>query len=124
MLTVALYVVLVAGVAVLVFLVAAAVLGRSESTPELPPHYTATYLPEGPITGADVDAVKFTQTVRGYKTAEVDWTLTQLGGEIDRLRAELDRTRARLDAVSPAPMSGSPGEIDPEQGARYRANPE
>ena len=35
------------------------------------------------VTGADVDAVKFTQALRGYKTSEVDWVLDRLGQELD-----------------------------------------
>ena len=39
----------------------------------------ATVLPAYGVTGADVDAVKFTQVLRGYKTSEVDWVLDRLG---------------------------------------------
>ena len=39
--------------------------------------------------GADVDAVKFTQTLRGYKTREVDGVLDRLGQELDLLRGQL-----------------------------------
>ena len=35
-----------------------------------------TVLPASGVTGADVDAVKFTETLRGYKTSEVDWCWT------------------------------------------------
>ncbi|HEX2399663.1 MAG TPA: DivIVA domain-containing protein, partial [Mycobacterium sp.] len=51
-------------------------------------------LPASGVTGADVDAVKFTQTVRGYKTSEVDWVLDRLGQELDLLRGELAAVRA------------------------------
>ena len=44
--------------------------------------------------GADVDAVKFTQVLRGYKTSEVDWVLDRLGAELDQLRGELAAVRA------------------------------
>ena len=47
-------------------------------------------LPALEVTGADVEAVKFAQVLRGYKTNEVDWVLDRLGAEIDQLRAELD----------------------------------
>jgi DivIVA domain-containing protein len=46
-------------------------------------------LPAFDVTGADVEAVKFTQVLRGYKTSEVDWVLDRLGREIDSLRGEL-----------------------------------
>jgi DivIVA domain-containing protein len=38
--------------------------------------------------------VKFTQTLRGYKTSEVDWVLDRLGQELDSLRGELAAVRA------------------------------
>jgi len=44
--------------------------------------------------GGDVDAVKFTQTLRGYKTSEVDWVLDRLGQELDLLRGQLAAVRA------------------------------
>jgi DivIVA domain-containing protein len=51
-------------------------------------------LPASGVTGSDVDAVKFTQTLRGYKTSEVDWVLERLGQELDLLRGQLDAVRA------------------------------
>ncbi len=46
-------------------------------------------LPAFGVTGADVDAVKFTQVLRGYKTSEVDWVLDRLGRELEMLRGQL-----------------------------------
>ena len=46
------------------------------------------------VTGADVEAVKFTQVLRGYKTSEVDWVLDRLATELDQLRGELAAVRA------------------------------
>ena len=51
-------------------------------------------LPASGVTGADVDAVKFTQTLRGYKTSEVDWVLDRLGQELDLLRGQLSSVHA------------------------------
>jgi DivIVA domain-containing protein len=62
--------------------------------PPLPRGTTATVLPAFGVTGADVDAVKFTQVLRGYKTSEVDWVLDRLGQELDLLRGQLDSVRA------------------------------
>jgi DivIVA domain-containing protein len=39
------------------------------------------------VTGADVEAVKFTQALRGYHTGEVDWVLDRLTGRSDRCAA-------------------------------------
>jgi DivIVA domain-containing protein len=56
-------------------------------------------LPASGVTGADVEAVKFSQTLRGYKTSEVDWVLDRLGQELDSLRAEVATLRGEaLDA--------------------------
>jgi DivIVA domain-containing protein len=51
-------------------------------------------LPASGVTGADVNALKFTQTLRGYKTSEVDWVLDRLGQELDSLRGQLATVRA------------------------------
>ena len=82
-------------VAVVLFGVASFLFGRGEQLPPLPRATTATVLPASDVTGADVEAVKFTQVLRGYKTSEVDWVLDRLGAEIDQLRAELHTERAR-----------------------------
>lgn len=89
-----LYLVVLILVAVLLFGIASVVFGRGEQLPPLPRGTTATVLPAYGITAADVDAVKFTQVLRGYKTSEVDWVLDRLGAELDGLRAELEALRA------------------------------
>lgn len=89
-----LYLVVLFLVAVVLFGVASALFGRGETLPPLPRATTATVLPAGDVTGADVDAVKFTQVLRGYKTDEVDWVLDRLARELDALRAELVTLRA------------------------------
>ena len=81
-------------VAVVLFGVASFLFGRGEQLPPLPRATTATVLPASDVTGADVEAVKFTQVLRGYKTSEVDWVLDRLGTELDQLRGELAAVRA------------------------------
>lgn len=88
-----LYLVVLILVAVVLFGIASLVFGRGEQLPPLAQATTATVLPASAVTGADVEAVKFTQVLRGYKTSEVDWVLERLGSEIDQLRAELAATR-------------------------------
>ena len=78
----------------MLFAVGSVLFGRGEQLPPLPRATTATVLPASGVTGADVDAVKFTQTLRGYKTSEVDWVLDRLGQELDSLRGELAAVRA------------------------------
>ena len=83
------YLVVLILVAVVLFGVGSVVFGRGEVLPPLPRATTATVLPASGVTGVDVDSVKFTQVLRGYKTSEVDWVLDRLGAELDQLRGEL-----------------------------------
>jgi len=93
------YLVVLILVAIVLFGIASLVFGRGEQLPPLPVATSATVLPASAVTGADVEAVKFTQVLRGYKTSEVDWVLERLGAEIDQLRAEL--AVARVSAGLP-----------------------
>jgi DivIVA domain-containing protein len=89
-----LYLVVLILVAVVLFGLGSVLFGRGESLPPLPRATTATVLPASGVTGGDVDALKFTQTLRGYKTSEVDWVLDRLAQELDALRGELATLRA------------------------------
>lgn len=89
-----LYLVVLILVAVVLFALGSVLFGRGEPLPPLPRATTATVLPASGVTGADVDGVKFTQTLRGYKTSEVDWVLDRLGQELDQLHGQLAAVRA------------------------------
>jgi len=89
-----LYLVVLILVATVLFGLGSVLFGRGERLPPLPRGTTATVLPASGVTGSDVDAVKFTQTLRGYKTSEVDWVLERLGQELDLLRGQLAAVRA------------------------------
>ena len=102
-----LYLVVLILVAIVLFGVGSAMFGRGEVLPPLPSATTATVLPASGVTSADVDAVKFTQTLRGYKTSEVDWVLDRLGQELDLLRGQL--------ATVQAAGSGGDDVLDEEQ---------
>jgi DivIVA domain-containing protein len=95
-----LYLVVLILVAVVLFGVGSLLFGRGERLPPLPRATTATVLPASGVTGVDVEAVKFTQVLRGYKTSEVDWVLDRVGQELDSLRGELAMLRgtAALDS--------------------------
>lgn len=88
------YLVVLILVSVVLFGIASLLFGRGEELPPLPRATTATVLPASDVTGADVEAVKFTQVLRGYKTSEVDWVLDRLSAELDQLRGELAAVRA------------------------------
>ena len=89
-----LYLVVLVLVAIVLFGAASLLFGRGEQLPPLPRGTTATVLPAYGVTGTDVDAVKFSQVLRGYKTSEVDWVLDRLGQEIESLRGELSALHA------------------------------
>ena len=89
-----LYLLVLVLVAIVLFGVASLLFGRGEPLPPLPRGTTPTVLPASGVTGADVDGVKFTQTLRGYKTSEVDWVLDRLGQELDLLRGQLSSVHA------------------------------
>ena len=97
-----LYLLVLVLVAAVLFVIASAVFGRGEPLPPLPRATTATVLPASGVTGADVDAIKFTQTLRGYKTSEVDWVLDRLSSEIELLRGQLSALLALTDNIRPA----------------------
>jgi DivIVA domain-containing protein len=97
-----LYLVVLVLVAIVLFGAASLLFGRGEQLPPLPRGTTATVLPAYGVTGTDVDAVKFTQVLRGYKTSEVDWVL-------DRLARELEALRGQLAAVNASPAGQQTG---------------
>jgi DivIVA domain-containing protein len=105
-----LYLVVLVLVAIVLFGAGSLVFGRGEQLPPLPKGTTATVLPAYGVTGAEVDAVKFTQVLRGYKTSEVDWVLDRLGRELEALRGQL----AALQASS-GPETGAPEPDDGEE---------
>jgi DivIVA domain-containing protein len=100
-------------IGVVLFGVASLIFGRGENLPPLPRATTATVLPASGVTGEDVEAVKFTQVLRGYKTSEVDWVLDRLGAELDQLRGELATVRAAAGLDEPvATHHAAPGSAE------------
>lgn len=103
MTTVLIYLLVMALVATVVYLLAAVVFGRGEELAPLPPGASPTRLPAGEVHGADARAVRFQQVVRGYKMSEVDWVLDRVADELDSLRARV----AELESAEQQP-SGRP----------------
>lgn len=111
-----LYLVVLVLVAIVLFGAASLLFGRGEQLPPLPRGTTATVLPAFGVTGSDVDAVKFTQVLRGYKTSEVDWVLDRLARELEALRGQLATVQATLGAEQQADdESGEPDDGEERQ---------
>ena len=100
------YLVVLILVSAVLFGIASFIFGRGEQLPPLPRSTTATVLPASGVTGADVDDLKFTQVLRGYKTSEVDWVLDRLGAELDQLRGELATVRALAGLTDGTAVAG------------------
>jgi DivIVA domain-containing protein len=103
--TALLYLVLMALVAAVVFLLVSVVFGRGEQLPPLPPGASPTRLPESGVTGADLFRVRFQLVLRGYKMSEVDWVLRRTGAELDELRARVAELEAERDAPATEPVA-------------------
>lgn len=122
------YLVVLVLVAIVLFAAASLLFGRGEQLPPLPRATTATTLPAFGVTRADVDAVKFTQVLRGYKTSEVDWVLERLGRELEALRSQLEALRSQLGAIH-ASSEDAEAESDASNPSRgetvvhYRSDP-
>ncbi|MDQ4103614.1 MAG: DivIVA domain-containing protein [Actinomycetota bacterium] len=93
--TVLIYLIVAAVVAAVVFLIASLVFGRGEELAALPAHATPSGLPDGPIIGDDVRAIRFSLVLRGYRMSEVDWTLQRAAAELDALRARVAELEAQ-----------------------------
>ena len=97
-----LYLMVLILVSIVLFGIASLIFGRGEALPPLPGATTVTVLPATGVTAADVEAVKFTQVLRGYKTSEVDWVLDRLGTELEALHAEVAALRKSAGLFEPA----------------------
>ncbi|WP_432138745.1 MULTISPECIES: DivIVA domain-containing protein [unclassified Streptomyces] len=90
---------LVVALAVVVAAVTLAVVGGGEGTgplPEAEPQRLHDPLPDDrPVTGADIDSLRFPLAARGYRMADVDDALDRLSAEL----AERDARIADLEAA-------------------------
>jgi len=121
MLTGLLYVLLLALVAALLFLLSAVVFGRGEELTALPRRARAAEPAPGPVTGETVRALRFTLAFRGYRQAEVDRALARLAAEIDLLRAA--ETAALPADLADADGGHGPQDAEPETAERGPADP-
>jgi len=98
--TALIYLLVVAAVAAVVFVLASLVFGRGEELAPLAPDATPTRLPSGEVRGEDVRGLRFRQVVRGYRMGEVDWVLDRLAEELDRTSRERAAVVVERDALA------------------------
>jgi len=112
-LTVFVYVLVTLIVAAGLFALSVVVFGRSEPLPAVARDHTVTFLPEGPLSGDDLRAVRFGMSARGYTMSEVDWALEQAATEIDMLRARLGEDDSSAETAG---QTGTQTGTGPRQG--------
>lgn len=114
------YLLFAAVIGLIVFGIAVLVFGRGEQLAPLPPRTSPARLPESGITGENVEKVRFALALRGYRMADVDWTLHRLGAEVDRLRAAVTELGGDPDRLTePDPVVG---EATDSQGGANRSS--
>ncbi len=111
--TALIYLLVVVGVAAAFFGVAAAVFGRGEELPPLPPDVTPTRLPARDIGAEHVRALRFPLVLRGYRMTEVDWVLDRLAAELDRAEGERDALLARIADLEATAGGGAAAREEP-----------
>lgn len=94
------------------FLVGATVFGRGETLAPAPRDSTPVVLPgDRPPDAADIEALRFSVVLRGYRMLEVDWVLDQLSEglrEKDRQIAALTNQLTRQPAAQPLVSTDAP----------------
>jgi DivIVA domain-containing protein len=87
--------------------------GLPEPTSSLP----MLQLPADRLTGQDVDRLRFSIGLRGYRMDEVDQVLDRVSAELRSRQAEVDELRERLEA-GPPDVHGEPvsESVAPPQG--------
>jgi DivIVA domain-containing protein len=86
-------------------------------------------LPADPVSAADVESLRFTMALRGYRMDEVDAVLERLSTELSVRDAEIGRLRSGVGVGAPSPAgesaSGSqPSPLDGPQAADRYAPPD
>ncbi len=85
------------------FLVGAVVFGRGEALAPAPRDSTPVVLPgDRPPDAADIEALRFSVVLRGYRMLEVDWVLDQLS---QALREKDDQIAVLKNQLSQQPAT-------------------
>lgn len=92
------FVILLAALAVVVGIAIVAA-GHGDALADAPPDRDGALLPPRPMTGEDVDRLRFSLGFRGYRMDEVDDVLDRLAAEL----ADRDRRIADLEKQLAAP---------------------
>ncbi|MEE3852738.1 DivIVA domain-containing protein [Gordonia sp. LSe1-13] len=108
--TMLLYLLIMAVVVAAVFALVWFVFGRGEDLPPVERGTTLTRLPRAGITGDHVRQLVFSQSLRGYSAAEVDWAMEKLARELDELRGVVLDLQARDETDHPHVADGDPAE--------------
>lgn len=88
-------------IAVVLFAAAVVATGRGGGIPEFPPDRPGLGLPDDrPLTAADLDGLRFSLAVRGYRMAEVDAALDRLADTLLARDAEIAALRAEMAAAA------------------------
>jgi DivIVA domain-containing protein len=72
----------------------------------------ARALPPGPLTGDDVEQLRFVQAFRGYRMDQVDAAMDSLAAEVDRLRRLVPGEGEGPGPVAPADLGSEPAGTD------------
>lgn len=95
-------------------LVAAVAAGQGDRLSSAPPDRADLRLPDGEVSARQVDDVRFTLAVRGYRQDEVDDALDRLSSALDLRDARIATLEAELAAAlgDQAAGTGAPGVVD------------
>ena len=119
MVTLLTYVVALLLVGGLLFLVASFAFGRGEEMAPALPEGTPVELPDDrPAGGADLQALRLSVVLRGYRMDEVDWVLDRLAEQVDARDREIARLRSALQVEAATAAAGSADAGPPDNGSR------
>lgn len=110
-----LIVLVVLGVAAVLFLAAVVATQEGEVLADAPPDRPDVDLPAGHVVAEDLRSVRFGMVFRGYRMSEVDEVLERLGSELAERDARIaDLEQALVDVVEPVVQEAEARQAAPE----------